>query len=68
MGNVGRTWYVRLDQTPSALVAVYGTWHLRYGTQVWDHLVIGRTMDTYTEREMLQELYGAVLSFQERWV
>jgi len=68
MGNVGRTWYVRLDQAPTQLVAVYGTWHARYGTQQWDQLVIGRAIDHYTERDMLQELYGAVLSFQERWV
>lgn len=68
MEHLGRTWYVRLEQTPSGLWADFGTWALGSGTQTWDKGLMGRELPDYSPRTILAELYSANCSFQERWV
>lgn len=68
MEHIGRTWYIRLEQTQDGLLADFGTWSLGTGTITWDRGLMGHSPSNYTPREILSELYTASTVFMERWV
>ena len=65
MGNVGRSWYVKITTGMVGGRAECGTHHLDTGTQVWDQSDI-EISEPMTERQVLEELYYALSVFMER--
>jgi hypothetical protein len=66
MANVGRRWYVEIVQGTVGAQAFLGTAHVSSGHQTWDRLDIGILPERMTERQIVDELYAAVLDFLER--
>jgi hypothetical protein len=63
--TVGRTWYLELKQGTLGSQLFLGTRHVATGDQVWERKNWGTDLSGLTELEILDELYGAVLSLME---
>jgi hypothetical protein len=63
--SVGRSWYVEIKQGRLGSRVFFGTRHLATGDQLWGHLDWGTDMSELTELQILDELYGAILSLLE---
>lgn len=64
--QTGRRWYVEIVSGTVGAQAFFGTNHVATGNQCWDRVDLGVLPGEMTEGAILDELYGALLSFLER--
>lgn len=65
MGNVGRTWYLRITQGRLNAVVEVGTHPLGKPATVWHRLEVRSLPDAPTSDEVLSELYSGLLEVLE---
>jgi len=65
VGNPTRRWYVSLEQHPTITVARFGYMSPASGHQVWDELPWPLSIEEWTERAILAELWDVTSSFME---
>lgn len=61
METVGRSWYVKLTRGLINGHCEIGTHHISSGTQVWMSLPWSAPLDPVSERDVLDELYVALM-------
>lgn len=65
MGNPVRRWYISIEQHPTITVARFGYMSPSSGHQVWDEVAWPLSIEEWTERAILAELYDVALVFME---
>lgn len=58
-----RRWYVSIEQYPQVTVARFGYESKDLGHVIWDEVVWPLSIDEWSERAILSEIYDATLSF-----